>query len=188
MDMHRYISAVKLFKENNIRDISINIEVWDLERKMFRASWRTESHPGFNIAQILEFFCSFRNPLYGIVYRMPFKWGPTRFGLGLGTYGAPVELNRNASSFSSAWMEGEIAAGRLRDVYPMNVLSAVHLNATVDGERLEDWICIGGRGRLSPVNETVSIWEVDESELGVVRPAIESNGLLISQSRSLASG
>lgn len=176
---YAYISAVRLFEAKNVRDLSLSVGINDSRKRAFEVCYQRSLNLDSQNRKIVEVFCSFATPTYGIYYTMPFACGPLYYALGIGKYGAPEWLQENVGKFSSAWKDGKLSKGKFREVYPFNVLSPAHLDVRVDNIRFEDWVIRGGHGRLSLLEQNVWIWEVEKSELERVRLAMGRSGVLI---------
>jgi hypothetical protein len=70
-------------------------------------------------------------------------------------------------------------AGKLHDVYELNVLSPPHLDANIQGTTLGAWIKSGSRGELQKIKEGVFAWTVSEDVRPAVRSTLFNEGLLI---------
>ena len=70
--------------------------------------------------------------------------------------------------------------GYLRDIYPLNVLSAPHLHMPVNGVPLADWIRVSAdRGTLRPLAGGAWLWRIDEPHVPAITAELEQAGLLI---------
>ena len=124
-------------------------------------------------------------PVYGIGYRRERRLGPVLYAYGM-SYGINAfsgpeyEESLRISRWGDTAMEGGMyRQGLLRDVYPYNLLTEVHLAARVEGVRLEEWIREGaGRGELAPFQGGVRLWKVDDAARERVRPALRQAGLI----------
>ena len=69
----------------------------------------------------------------------------------------------------------------LRDIYPVNVLSRIHLEKIyVGANTLSEWISMSPeRGHLNHVSNETWIWELERSEIPKVQKVFAEFGLLI---------
>lgn len=124
-------------------------------------------------------------PGYGIGYARAIEAGPTWYAIGIGCGSAvsrtqaEYEEDLTISRWANAMRAGVWRRGILRDIYPWNFLTAPQLAASVDGAPLEEWVQQRpGRGRLVPLCERVTLWEVGDDEQPVVREALQRSGLI----------
>jgi hypothetical protein len=183
-DDYLHISACRLFEPDNIRDLAFNTSVrtehYGLPRE-FSVCWEAERHKDFDIPSLVKLFCQYRQPVYGFAAGMPFHWGPLHCLWGSGLYGAPEWLTENNHMFSRALRSGQIRAGRFRAIFPINILSPVHMKAQVGGIEFGDWIAEGGHGTLMQISSQTWIWCVGgSSEIDTVNEVMKKNGLMIS--------
>ena len=69
--------------------------------------------------------------------------------------------------------------GKLHDVYPLSVLSTLHLERPINGRPLGAWISDGGRGDIIPIEADVHAWIVPDEVRPLVREALFESGSLI---------
>lgn len=128
---------------------------------------------------------------YGFGYTLPFRRGPGLDSLGLEA-GLPSGVKRSAEDRQEAarianW--GRDLRGRkrhlqglLRDLYPVNLISAPHLAKTVQGRPLAEWVAAApGRGTLVPLAGGLWQWRLAPEEVAQVRPTLVAEGLLIAE-------
>lgn len=141
------------------------------------------------LKQLVSEMCDFYKFSYGYCFQRPLKLGPVLYAFGISTgidgYG-PVQSDRkrptakwfNAGSFFEK--SNESKADYLRDIYPFNILSSVHLQRNVEGGSLKDWVQLDScRGRFEQMNETLWWWAVDPKEIDGVRKALADQQLLV---------
>ena len=69
--------------------------------------------------------------------------------------------------------------GLLRDIYPWNFVTPAHLERTIDGVTLEQWIGQKpDRGQLSVVESGVVLWKVPDVNLPEIRLALQRSGAI----------
>jgi len=177
-DGYAYLSGVSLFEPRNVRDLQTNVSVRAYRFPRFFAAWRTSHENLRSIERLIDLFCRLRTPRYGMAYRMPFGWGPAEYAGGVLKYGAPETINDNTSSFSRAQHNGEIRSGRLRQLYPVNVLSGVHDATLVGGMPLRTWIANTKNGRLVEVGDN-SIWYVTHDQCQEITAILKASNAFI---------
>jgi hypothetical protein len=126
---------------------------------------------------------------YGYHYLIDAAYGPGFHAVGMlysspGGKGMPklVEPERRRTS---AWFNDRsevVPLGKLRDVFPLNLLSIVHRNRVkIDGIPLFDWIGQNNsRGYLAAVTPALWAWHVPEDRCIELGNAFEVAGLLAS--------
>jgi hypothetical protein len=125
-------------------------------------------------------------PAYGIGYTREYRFGPDWYAMGINHSGGAVltgeayEEARNVSRWCDLGMVKQVwRGGLLRDVYPWNFLTAPHLDATVDGRPLRDWIRQDAqRGSLTDVTDAVVLWDVPEESIPEVRSRLKEAHVL----------
>jgi hypothetical protein len=131
------------------------------------------SHGPSELLTTAREFCELLQPQYGIIYRVPFGYGPMAYGIGL-------DFNGSGRSVQDWGMEA-IKYGLyrfLRNVYMWNFLTALQLEADVSGIRFQDWISKdAGRGSLTPFTDRMTLWTVHEEDISAVREALDAAGL-----------
>lgn len=124
---------------------------------------------------------------YGTGYTLPFRRGPELYALGLEAglgHAAEDGLERQRVARWGHDLDGRqrYLQGLLRDLYPVNLISAPHLARTVRGRPLPDWIAaVPGRGTLAPLAGGLWQWRLTPEEIAQVRPALVAEGLLIAE-------
>jgi hypothetical protein len=125
---------------------------------------------------------------YGIYYHRAFRLGPAFYPygttVGLANHGA----ERKEAERISKWQHARIAANKgglsvsqfLRDIYPMNFLSAHHLKMIVDASTLGEWIgSSSAHGDLSPLSDGLWLWAVDDPNIAEIREQLGRRRLLV---------
>ena len=69
--------------------------------------------------------------------------------------------------------------GDLRDIYPMNIPSSLHLDREVLGMRFEDWVSNQAHGKLELLDENLFAWCVDEKDIPEVREVLKPTGMML---------
>ena len=69
---------------------------------------------------------------------------------------------------------------RLRDVYPFNVLSDLHMQNKIGHLSLSDWIVKGRHGTIERERTGLWLWTVPPAQITLVRDALSSAGVLLS--------
>jgi len=131
------------------------------------------------------------NPIYGIGYNRSYKKGPWHYAVGVGySYGIQEAIEsitgsaREEKSRISKWsqigMEQEVyRQGLLRDVYAWNILTAPQLQKAVNGVPLKNWIQADKfRGKLNILNDSVTLWEVEEEKSSEIRSVLWDAGVI----------
>jgi hypothetical protein len=133
-------------------------------------------------------FCEVR---YGIVYEWQKACGPTYYGLGIvqssqHCHISPIEEEKIGIWFRERIDSRDSAArnrhlsGKLRDVYPLNFLSDVHLNVPLRGMTMREWIeSNAGRGSLEKLAGKSWSWTIPSKSLGEIRKCLAQEGLII---------
>jgi hypothetical protein len=70
--------------------------------------------------------------------------------------------------------------GYLRDVFPLNLLTAIHRQRTVDGVPLFDWINADrSRGRLEHIAPTLWAWHVPAERCAALTDVMDAAGMVV---------
>jgi len=123
-------------------------------------------------------------PSYGIGYQRPNWLGPVNYALGMVMGSGPGSPDRAEGLTISRW--GDLGRDRrvfndglLRDVYPWNFLNASQLSAKIGKQRLDKWIKADkGRGELSSITESITLWSLTDTEIEQVRPVLWNAGII----------
>lgn len=96
--------------------------------------------------------------VYGYAVAMPRKFLPSGYVIGVPGE-APEQLVFDATMWRrKGWRE---CGRRLRNVFPINLLTAEHLELTIGSASLRDWIrTSASRGSLLPVGEGLFLWSL----------------------------
>ena len=131
--------------------------------------------------QITQQMADFFQPRYGYGFQRSFKKGPEWYPFGvIGDlkYGDPECKLINC--WSNTYHKGKYQTGDLRDIYPLNVLSAAHNERMVEGNPLFDWIkADANNGMLTKLADNLWSWRVEESQIDTVRAALKPTGILL---------
>jgi hypothetical protein len=133
---------------------------------------------------IIESMANFFKPRYGYGFQRSFRKGPEWYPLGIiGRSGNVIisDQEREAiNCWGNTYHKGKYSTGDLRDIYPLNVLSAAHNQRMVDGVALFDWInADSNRGTLTNLSENLWSWWVDEEQIDLVRYALKPTRILL---------
>ncbi|MFO0967233.1 MAG: hypothetical protein U0793_16845 [Gemmataceae bacterium] len=125
-------------------------------------------------------------PGYGIGYKRPFDRGPTYFAMGIVKGWGPVDFeSMQAGHWWRAVSTGFVEAGFLRDIYPWNALNAAHLDRTVGGGSLRDYIKTPQHGLLRPWIAGLWEWEVENNYVEQMRGELLAANIIFEYSRML---
>ena len=121
---------------------------------------------------------------YGYVFEREFKKGPLWYGFGT-LYN--IDFNDSEVESISIWgdvyncLSQEKYIGRIRDIYPMNMLSSPHLNYEVlQGVTLKQWIESNSlHGRFDALCDGRVAWWVESDQISHIREALKPSGILI---------
>ena len=136
--------------------------------------------------EIAKNIATFLKPRYGYGFQRIFKKGPAWYPWGtIGRTGNTIVSDQEANlitrwSNSYRSQNGNYHTGDLRDIYPLNVLSAAHNERIVDGKSLFDWIKADtNHGTLAQLADNLWSWWVEESQIDAVRTALKPTGILL---------
>src|SRR5690606_26636934 len=96
-------------------------------------------------------------------YSRPIRKGPALYAFGVST-GIPA--NDPESERIARWMrecigDRSFVAGRLKDIYELNIVTRRHLDFPIDRENLHAWIEANpGRGAITQLDNTRFLWEL----------------------------
>lgn len=123
-------------------------------------------------------------PSYGIGFRREMRLGPSLYATGLAqgldTWGEQRQEVSRINRWGDVGLEQRVyEQGILRDVYPWNFLTDSQLSRQLNGRSLKEWITQESRrGTLSDLTNSVSFWEVDESQVSPIRSELQSAGVI----------
>ncbi len=136
-----------------------------------------------NLVEQLSSCCEL---VYGIGYQRSFEKGPAEFALGMSVGLGYSEAEMEEADYIGAWLNERIeenrhTKGMMRDVFPINVLSDVHLKKVLDnGQTLKAWIeSSRERGELKSCGDSTWIWTVPEKHITETSDALAKMGVLI---------
>jgi hypothetical protein len=138
---------------------------------------------------VLKELAALLGPAYGIGFNRGFTFGPDLYVYGMVTGYGYGPADRIKSDLVADWFREVLPDGPnrqrnglLRDLYPLNLLTARHLARPVGDATLESWIgAAEGRGRLEVLFSGQWLWSLDESVITSVRRVLAENGLLIAR-------
>lgn len=117
--------------------------------------------------------CNLANPTYGIGYRRKFGLGPMWYALNMSYGPEEYEEELRISHWGEALRFDLCNCGLLRDIYPWSFLTSPQLNRGVGDLSLQQWIEKDShRGKLSPLTDRVTLWEVRREYIPAVREAL----------------
>jgi len=127
----------------------------------------------------LKLYCRNFSPSYG--FSITAECVDALFYVGgIATTSMDRETSFRATSLATSLRQSkEHLAGRLHDVYELNVLSQKHLERAVCGRPLWAWIGAGRRGELIRITDSVTAWLVPDDIRPGVRQTLFSDGALI---------
>lgn len=147
-------------------------------------AWEAGLLDSFNVArQMAGIF----GPVYGIGFQRPFVKGPDLYAYGmaagLGYSGTDrTEMNRIGAWMRERMVQNRHKNGMLRDVYPLNLLTKVHLDQEVEQHSFSDWIKgTQERGQLVYLGNEQWIWRLPDTLVESVRSSLRSAGLIIAE-------
>ncbi len=125
-------------------------------------------------------------PIYGIAFNRELRLGPIFYalgichGLGVGLSGEAREEARTISRWANMGMIDRVyAKGLIRDVFPLNFLSVVHLKKLVTNKPLEDWILSDPiHGTLNLLCNNMYSWAVSPPNIPQIRDSLKSSGVI----------
>jgi hypothetical protein len=124
------------------------------------------------------------SPQYGIGYKRIHRRGPELYAIGIGMNSPSSGSGYEESLLDSRWCDTGMPKcvyreGILRNVFPWNFLNRKQLNMNVGDKSLEQWISQKAkRGSLVSVSESLSFWEVEDSEIPAIRQELWDAGLI----------
>ena len=129
---------------------------------------------------------------YGIGYEHDGRMGPEAYAHGLEVRFEDFDIDARESRRMEMWWRecsapqpGESSrfrhlAGMIRDVYPVSVLSPVHLAQKVGPRNLGEWIgAAAGRGTLTQIGAGNSLWSIPPVAIPAARAELKAAGLII---------
>jgi hypothetical protein len=76
--------------------------------------------------------------------------------------------------------DGRYRTGHLRDIYPLNILSSIHLQEKILNQSLENWIKSSPlHGDLKPLTDKLWSWWVPQENIASITQALKDTGLII---------
>ena len=110
---------------------------------------------------------------YGIGYGRPFGLWPLLYGMSFPGGFVAYEESLRITGWNGALDNKQYLRGFMRDVYPLNFLTKPHLEVKVHGTPFVDWVGQDTtRGRLSPLTDTVTLWEVEDEHIPAIREVL----------------
>lgn len=121
-------------------------------------------------------------PAYGYSYQREFQYNPSFYPFGM-TGGNSI--SREEEVQITKWQveysgNGNYKTGMLRDIYPINFLSANHMRIEIEGQKLLDWIqSNSSHGDLEQLLPDLWSWWIPKEDIEIVKQPFISSGLLI---------
>lgn len=119
---------------------------------------------------------------FGFINYMDQKKLPEYYNIGI----SDSDLSRNEKDKIRSWNlnfnleDGQYKPGDLRDVYPYNIISELHLNRNVHGQTLESWIKSDpSHGTLEKISDTHWLWTVEDQHIPKAQEVLSSAHLLV---------
>lgn len=131
---------------------------------------------------------NFLSARYGIVFRREINKGPDMYVMGIGVnLEDSIQKEKIESEKIGKWYraysfeDGTYKTGMLRDIYPMNFISKIHLDQPVYGGSLQQWIESSSlHGELEKFNESLWLWTVPENKTESIANDLKDTGLIVS--------
>lgn len=136
----------------------------------------------FSLLNFTSQFYVYFQSIYGFSYDVDINYWPTAYGI---TDWEHARKNPSMKELSKSdldrWKTGceKIQEGYFRNIFKENILSSVHLNQMVNGQRLSELIEVEHIGQLSAINEELFLWELKEEDVRKVRVFMDKSGLII---------
>lgn len=147
----------------------------------FEESLLNEPAKGF-LLELLRDILPVYDYQYGISYIRDREFGPVLYAFGMS-----AGLGYDAESLAkgdqiSQWFhrKNELRSGKIRDVYPINILSEHQRAYILNSQTLESWIKTkGSRGRIELFDAKRALWTIDPADIQNVRKELAKSGILI---------
>ena len=133
---------------------------------------------------------------YGIGYEHDGRMGPEAYAHGIEVRFEDLEIDGQEAKRMDLWWRECAAArdgapsrfrhlsGMIRDVYPVSVLSPVHLAQKVGHRNFGEWIgAAASRGTLTRIGADNTLWAVPTVGIPGVRAELKAAGLIIADER-----
>jgi hypothetical protein len=138
------------------------------------------------IQSLAKDLCQFFKPKYGYAFQRKFKHGPIYYPSGVGAHDGRDVISWEEGGEIANWgnvglrEHDDYKPEMLRDVYPLNFLSAQHLEGIVESKPLKQWILEDlHRGELNEVLPGFWSWSVASESIEPVREVLKKHNLLI---------
>jgi hypothetical protein len=119
---------------------------------------------------------------FGFIQHFPFKQKPECYNHGtIGNDWSEIDEEKIWSwSMNYNRPDGQYKPGDLRDIYPYNIISDLHLNRDVHGQTLESWIKSDQtHGTLEKISDTHWLWSIDDQHIPHAQEVLSSANLLV---------
>lgn len=122
---------------------------------------------------------------YGFIYHMPYIQMPWLYRSGMtpgdeDAKGVHPDFHANRGRWGLMQLSGEFPL-MLRDVFPINLLTAPYLSLQVGRKSLEQWICVDSlRGSLKPLGgfSEIIVWRPPVERIPYIREELFRSGVL----------
>jgi hypothetical protein len=138
-----------------------------------------------DFSEVARNFGAVFGPCYGIGYQREFKKGPDLYAYGMAAGLGYTGAERSETQRIGAWFRERMSGNRhkigmLRDLYPINLLTASHLAQQVEHVPLKKWIDHNAeRGSLVELENHQWIWYVPPTKVQNVKERLKTSGLLV---------
>ena len=132
-----------------------------------------------NIDKMLELFIPYvKNFDFSFIKGFSAKEYPEYYNMGI--IGGEWSTREEEKIWSWSLHYPHYEIGNLRDVYPYNIISDLHLNRDVHGQTLESWIKSDpSHGTLEKISDTHWLWTVEDQHIPKAQEVLSSAHLLV---------
>ena len=134
------------------------------------------------IKKIIQIISGEKNITSGFIDLCSHKKLPQYYNHGISS----SDMSRDEKDKIRSWgmhfdcKDGQYKPGDLRDVYPYNIISELHLNRNVHGQTLESWIKSDpSHGTLEKISDTHWLWTVEDQHIPHTQEVLSSAHLLV---------
>jgi hypothetical protein len=131
-----------------------------------------------NLKYILSDISQVMEIQYGFYFQREIKYSPEFFSWGTGSGNISSEESERINKWS--FPQDEFKLGRIREVFPYNILSAKHLDYRIAKATFKEWIQSSkNHGNLLPFSKGVWIWEVKPENIPSISKDLEKYDFLV---------